>query len=49
MTSLYTSIAGRVLEDNAELKNKLSEKALPKKEYFEFTTDDGEGTETTFL
>ena len=32
----------RVLEDNAELKEKLSHKAMPKKEYFEFETPDGE-------
>jgi len=32
-----------VLEDNEELRIKLEEKALPKKEYFQFKTEDGEG------
>jgi dipeptidyl-peptidase-4 len=31
-----------VMEDNAELKKKLSKKALPKKEYFQFETEDGQ-------
>lgn len=30
-----------ILEDNAELAQSLDRKALPRKEYFQFVTDDG--------
>jgi len=38
-----------LLEDNAVLAARLSEKALPTKEYFQFTTSDGIGTSLLFV
>ena len=31
-----------VLEDNAQLRDRLSEKSLPRKEYFQFRTEGGQ-------
>jgi len=38
-----------LLEDNAVLAARLSEKALPTKEYFQFTTSDGIGISLLFV
>ena len=42
LETFCVSISDIVLEDNAELASRLSQKALPKKEYMEIDTGDGQ-------
>lgn len=43
--SLHDSLTGTlisILEENADMKSRLEEKSLPRKEYFQFKTEDGQ-------